>query len=58
MTCARRCAASRRASFSEIIQRRRGSIGELTRKWDTRFFVLQEKVLLYFKSEEDWKAMM
>ena len=45
----------RRSSFSKLVQRgRRPSIGDITRKWDTRFFVLTDKCLLYFKEPKEY----
>ncbi len=45
----------RRSSFTKLVQRgRRPSIGDITRKWDTRFFVLTDKCLLYFKEPKDY----
>ena len=45
----------RRGSFSKLVQRgRRPSIGDLTRSWDARFFVLTDKCLLYFAEPKEF----
>ena len=45
----------RRSSFSKLVQRgRRPSIGDIKRSWDTRFFVLTHKCLLYFKEPKEY----
>ena len=45
----------RRASFTTLVNRgRRPSIGDIKKSWDTRFFVLTHKCLLYFKDPKEY----
>eukprot|EP01051_Picozoa_sp_SAG22_P002941 SAG22_NODE_137_length_18056_cov_9.974940_3_plen_710_part_00 len=49
---------TRRGSIGRLLRGRRASLGDITRKWDRRYFAMTAKCLLYFKTQADFEALL